>query len=404
MHALFVCLIPPFPPHDGMRLRTWNLLVPLAEDIDVSVLAWALPEEPPEHLDKLRELGELIVLPKAPAVLTRSARLRRQARFLFGAPPPFVQEGIEERALHSSTGMRRVTDAVADLHRRRPIDVVVFEDEETRSLPFPDLGVPFAVHKLTVFQRVLADLRRHRGWHRVAWLFERRGWRRFDRDAVRDASLIIATTPETVVELSSIAPRQPVAVVTNGVEPRAKARPGGDVAFIGSMDRGPNIDALQWLVDEIWPELHRRFPDCRLRVIGANPRPAVLALAGNGVEIVGEVPDLVDACDGVGVGLVPLRGGMGIKNKTLDLMAMGLPVVATPWGAEGIDADEAGLVVASAPDAFVESVAALLTDPDRSRELGERGRAYIERHHSWDEQARRFRAALEACADRGRVG
>jgi glycosyltransferase involved in cell wall biosynthesis len=395
-HALLVCLIPPYPPHDGMRLRTWNLMVPLARQVEMTVLAWALPGGTAEHIDALRGVAEVVVLPKSPAPLDRAARLRRQARFLFGGSPPFVQEGITERALDTEAGRARLAEAVAEIHRRHPIDVVVFEDEETRSLPFPDLGVPFAVHKLTVFQRVLADLRRVRLAHRLAWLVERAGWRRFDRDAVRGAAAIIATTPETIQELAAIAPGVPVALVTNGVEPRRQATLGSDVAFIGSMDRGPNIDAVEWLASEIWPELRRRFPDCRLRVVGANPRPEVLALAGNGIEIVGEVPDIVDACDGVGVGLVPLRGGMGIKNKTLDLMAMGLPVVATSWGAEGIDADDGGVVMTATAAEFVDAVAALLADPARAAELGRRGRAYIERHHAWDEQARRFRVAIES--------
>jgi glycosyltransferase involved in cell wall biosynthesis len=403
MHVLMVCLAPPYPPHDGMRLRTWNLLVPMARHLDVTVLAWTDAGESDEHVDHVRRVAPVVVLPKSGVDLGRGARLRRQARFLFGGPPPFVQQGIEERALDRAGGRRHLAETVRALHQQRPIDIVVFEDEEAFSLPFPDIGVPVAVHKLNVFARVLSDMRRTRWLHRAAWPLERPGWRRFDRNAVRGAALVIATTPETGHELTRIAPGRPVVVVTSGINLRERARHGGDIAFIGRMDLDVNIDAVTWFAGELWPQIHCRLPGCRFRIVGAHPSPSIRALASAAVEVTGEVPDLVAACQGVGAGVVPLRGGMGIKTKTLDLMAMGIPVVATRWGAEGIDVDQAGLIVADDPMGFVQAVTDLLAEPDRARRLGDRGRTYVEQHHSCNAQAQRLQAALTMTSEHGRV-
>src|SRR5206468_444233 len=99
------------------------------------------------------------------------------------------------------------------------------------------------------------DLRGVRRVHRLAWLLERRGWRRFDRDSVRDVDLVVATTPETERELAAIAPAANVEVVTNGMQPRAQAGAGADVAFIGRMDLDVNADAVEWFVTDVWPHI-----------------------------------------------------------------------------------------------------------------------------------------------------
>jgi glycosyltransferase involved in cell wall biosynthesis len=109
----------------------------------------------------------------------------------------------------------------------------------------------------------------------------------------------------------------------------------GRLVFIGSEGHQPNVDALRWLLSEIWPPLRRERPELRLLVVGQWQSATVAALGGmEGVELTGFVVDLAAVLRG-GVVVVPLRVGSGIRTKILAAMAAGAPVVSTPHRQRG---------------------------------------------------------------------
>jgi len=94
------------------------------------------------------------------------------------------------------------------------------------------------------------------------------------------------------------------------------------------------------------------------------------------------------------VAVCPVRVKAGVQNKILEAMALGVAVVSSGCGAEGLAArPEHELLVADEPEAFAAAVSRLLADADAARVLGERGRAYVVARHSWERSA----ALLEAC-------
>src|SRR5207245_3833840 len=131
---------------------------------------------------------------------------------------------------------------------------------------------------------------------------ERQCWRRFDRQTLVGADLAIAPTTDVAAELCRISPRTPVAVVSNGVDIRAlRTMParGRDIAFLGWMSYAPNIDAVAWFADRIWPQLRTAHASTEVRVIGREPSQLARSLGGAGIRIVGAVDDVTDACEGV---------------------------------------------------------------------------------------------------------
>lgn len=401
MRMLWVCSTAPWPLDTAMRQRTWNLLAPLARAHDLTVVTWSVPGAPPVDLAPLRAVADVVVLPPGPpARLTIARRARRKLRFWAGAEPPYVQAVLEERGLLADVGRRRLCDEVRRRHALAPYDLVVLAEEAMACVPLPDLGVPVVLHRLNVFSRAIADYIANTGKARVRWLVERPRWRAFDRHVMDGADLVFAPTPESAAAIRDLAPEHEPVPLVNGVDGRALATApadGRDLVFVGWMRYMPNIEAVEWFARHCWPELRRRFPEARLRVVGRDPAPEVRRLRGDGIEVTGEVPDVVAACEGARVGVVPLRHGMGIKTKTLELMAMGLPVVATSVGAEGIAASPAdGLVVADDAIAIVEAVTRLMADGDTASRLGRAARRHVERHHSWDPIAAEHLRHLEA--------
>jgi GT2 family glycosyltransferase len=180
------------------------------------------------------------------------------------------------------------------------------------------------------------------------------------------------------------------------------------IVFFGSFDsspRTPNEFAVLELVDEVLSPLRERHPDLRLRIVGADPSPAVLALDSAEIEVVGKVPDPRPQLESALLHVVPMRYGAGVKIKFVDSMAAGLPFVTTPVGGEGLHLGwTARHLIGSSPAELVEKCHALLTDSalwaDVQRELVDICRTRF----SPERFASAMGAVLTACAVPPRVG
>ncbi|HVM41003.1 MAG TPA: glycosyltransferase, partial [Acidimicrobiia bacterium] len=344
MRLLAVAAAAPWPPDSALRARTWNLLTRTAQEADVTLVTWSPPGAGGADRSEVDAalggaFGRVILLPSQVPGRGVGVRLWRRVRQWAGGHPGYAQEMLEERGLHDRSARDAFVDVVRALHGAAPFDAVLLCEDEAACLPLPDLGVPVAIHRLNVFTRVVGDvMRRNPRWWPV-WLAERHTWVRFDRATLVRADLAFTPTPESADALRRVAPGTPVVALPNG-EPFSdlgSIRPltlppskGRDVVFVGWMGYAPNVDAVRWFTRRCWPSVLARHPDAVLRIVGRDPSPPVRRLGRlPGVVVTGEVDDVSAACEGARLGVVPLRAGMGIKTKTLELMAMGLPVVST---------------------------------------------------------------------------
>jgi sugar transferase (PEP-CTERM/EpsH1 system associated) len=234
----------------------------------------------------------------------------------------------------------------------------------------------------------------------MSWLYqyEARQLLRYERQVARDydASLFVSA-PEAEL-FRQLAPESSARIghFSNGVdtdyfsphEPHANPYAAGERAlvFTGAMDYWPNVDAVQWFCDEVFPSLRARFPELMFYIVGSRPAPAVQALAQRpGVKVTGTVPDVRPYIAHAAVAVAPLRIARGIQNKVLEAMAMATPVVVSPQALEGIDAVPGSeLVLAADAAAFADAVATLLSGLDSAAEaIGQAARAKVQRQYSW---------------------
>jgi glycosyltransferase involved in cell wall biosynthesis len=190
--------------------------------------------------------------------------------------------------------------------------------------------------------------------------------------AIQEVDAIFCVSEEERRVAAEIAPDTPSFLLPGSAD--VVERPPGfadraDLVFYGGFLAGPgspNEDALLHLVEEVLPRVRAVLPDVVLHVVGADPTPAVQALHGNGIDVVGYVEDPYDWLTRVRLHVHPIRFGAGIKNKLLDTIGAGLPFVTTVSGAEGMQLGElAPMLVADEPEAFAERVIALYTDEAR---------------------------------------
>lgn len=165
------------------------------------------------------------------------------------------------------------------------------------------------------------------------------------------------------------------------------------LVFVGGFGHPPNVDAVQWLVEEIYPKIRAVRPDIELNLIGQMPEATRQELQGDGVIAHGRVEDLDPWMDGCRIALAPLRYGAGVKGKVNTAMSHGLPVVATSIAAEGMFlVDDQNVLIADDTDAYVAAVLRLYDDPVLWLRLSEASLGNIHEHFS----PAMARATLEA--------
>ncbi len=169
-----------------------------------------------------------------------------------------------------------------------------------------------------------------------------------------------------------------------------------DFMFLGGYGHPPNVDAVHWLLGEIWPVIAEQCPQARLLLVGANPPPDILAAASDRIVVTGLVEDLAPWFDRTRVFLAALRYGAGSKGKVLSSMAHGVPVVATRIAAEGFPLENGKSVfLADTSEDIVQQALDLYgLDEVEWQVQSDAARDYIRRHHSFDANVRQLERAL----------
>jgi glycosyltransferase involved in cell wall biosynthesis len=165
------------------------------------------------------------------------------------------------------------------------------------------------------------------------------------------------------------------------------------IVFLGSMDWMPNIDGVVEFVRTVLPKIKALCPGTKLTIIGRNPTPAVYALQEQDscIHVTGTVDDVRAHLSRAAVSIVPLRVGGGTRIKIFEAMAMGIPVVSSTIGAEGLPVKDGGnIYIADDPDTFARRVVALLDDASLAHSIGQAGKAMVSEKFSWESAVSQF--------------
>ena len=180
-------------------------------------------------------------------------------------------------------------------------------------------------------------------------------------------------------------------IVANGVDigyfNKAKiqkpARP--TLLFVGNFKWLPNKDAARFLVEKMWPVIKKKVPNAVLWIVGKNPTENIKRLAGKDVKIDEFVKDIRNAFGKASVLVAPIRNGRGTKYKVLEAMAVGLPVVTTPLGIEGIDAISGREVLtAKSAGGLTRLTIDLLLKPSLGKKIARKAKKLVDIRYNWE--------------------
>lgn len=179
-----------------------------------------------------------------------------------------------------------------------------------------------------------------------------------------DRTIVTTTEEQHILAQHGITTTTVVPVI----EPAAQSSPcelddRRGLLFVGNYTHRPNVDAVIWFCQEIFPLVQARIPGITLTLAGAEPNARVRQLSNPSINVVGYQVSLRAQFETNRVFVAPLRFGAGIKGKVIEALGNGLPVVSTSVGAEGIPLESGrDALIADAPDAFAHAVTEVYND------------------------------------------
>ncbi|WP_346621241.1 glycosyltransferase [Blastococcus montanus] len=369
----------PWPPNSGDKRRTLGIVRALAEHGEVTVCAFAGPDEDATPLE---------------AEGIRVRQLPRRGNFLRHLLG-FLQSG-------SITAGRfwdpRLAAVVRDAVGAEETVLIV---EHVQLFPYAKrVKAAATVLDMHNIESSLTGrlARAQRGVRRIALHFEARALRRLERTAVRAVNAVAVVSDVDELLLRNVVRHPHVLVVPNAWEKPEPLPHGRDpiVSFVALMSWAPNVDAATWFCAHVWPRVRRQVPDAQLWLVGRNPSAVLRALADESVTVTGTVPDLAPYYERTRVAIAPLRAGGGSRLKILEALAAGRPVVATTVGAEGLeDLIGRGVTVADAPKDMADAIVLRLREPDIGAAEGNAGARAVAEDHSWSAATRPLIGFLE---------
>jgi O-antigen biosynthesis protein len=210
---------------------------------------------------------------------------------------------------------------------------------------------------------------------------------REELEVVGACDLTLVVSEVEVAELARELPAARVEIVSNVHDPQPSVAPltgRRDVLFVGGFQHPPNVDAVTFYAEAIWPQFRALHPDARTFIIGSR-MPETLRQLGTeaGLDMLGFVADLDPYLSGCRLSVSPLRYGAGVKGKINQALAWGLPVVATPPSVEGMGLQhDAHCLLADKPMEFADAMSRLYADDALWQRLSAAGQASIRERFS----------------------
>jgi sugar transferase (PEP-CTERM/EpsH1 system associated) len=389
LKVLVLSAEPPYPPtHGGARLKLCNVLKFLNERHELTLLTFLETPDERDYLPALKEIcSKVRVFDRKPISAPPTLRERFQAPFYKMAYTEEMAAAIQRELRESDFDLVHVDMAHMAVYTpllRGKRKLLAAHDSQTLSR---QSRLPLA----TTFGEKL----------RARWELGR--VRSFEQTFFPEYDECVVVAEEDRATLRWLCPTLRVEIIPNGIDldffrptPR-ELEETNRLVFTGTMDFRPNVDAAKWFVAEILPLIRKQHPDAIFQVIGRNPTEDVRALAKvNGVEVTGFVADFRPLVARASVYVCPLRVGSGMKNKTLEAMAMGKAIVTTSEGASGIGGREGvEFVIAEDAGAFAQGVTRLMDDPMARARLGTAGRIFAEVNYSWERTGELFADTYE---------
>jgi sugar transferase (PEP-CTERM/EpsH1 system associated) len=398
MKILYICHRFPFPPARGGKIRPFNMIKHLSRKHEVVVASLVRsPREAEAGQGLSRHCSDFMM-----AKVTASSAWARMVMRLPTLQPSSMGY------FYSPSLARRIDERLRDGH----FDLIFVHCSSVAPYVSGLSGIPKILDFGDMDSQKWLDYRHFKPFPlSLGYWLEGRKMEAAEKALARRFDLCTCTTKAELETLRQFHVPVQMDWFPNGVDseffsPGDMPYDADAISFVGRMDYFPNQQAMQFFANEVFPRIRERRPTATLTIIGAEPSADIRRLASReGVAVTGTVPDVRDHVRRSAVSVAPLMIARGTQNKIIECMAMGVPVVASPAAAGGVDAVPGEhLQVARTPDDYAAKLLGLMTDRAERQRFAAAGRARVETHHSWAMSMAKLDRIVEACLEGRKAG
>jgi polysaccharide biosynthesis protein PslH len=384
----------PYPTDTGGSIRIFNLIKNLSRENEIDLLSYDYGSTNEEWIKEIKILCTHVHL---------IAKQRQSAlRQVVDVTMRFLRNEPYSLKYAESKGMKK---AIKDLTTSNRYDVVQIEHSYAA-------GMYRHIHKWQNTRTVLslhniASQQYHRIYQHEKSIFKRvklaMDWlpmRSWEPATAMKFDKVVVVSDSDRETLKQKATGANIYVIPNGIDtasqqPIPMMENRKNVLIVGTLDYEPNVDAILYFNESIFPLLLDKASDATLTIVGRNPGPEIESLADDrSIRIAANVPDVRRYYQEAAVSAVPLRSGGGTRIKILESMALGVPVVSTSIGCEGLEAiDGDHILIADRPADFAQKIYDVISDINLAKRIAENARRLIENKYDWNMIAQQLNKA-----------
>ena len=380
MKVLMLTPYLPYPLLSGGQIRTYNLLKKLSTQHEITLFALIKNEAEKEHIPELQQYcSEVKVFRRSETPFT----LKNILKTAFSSFPflvirnhvPEVISAVKKELTKHNYDLIHAETFYMMPHipaTKTPILLV----EQTIEY----LGYESYAKKAPIFLRpfLSIDIAKIRYWEQYYWNLCQR--------------LIVMSDGDKEAIAPNVQQAKKIEVVENGVDTQWFAEKAHQeaaqptVLSVGTFKWLPNVEAVSFLVEQVWPKISKLMPSAQLHIVGNAPTDKVIAYgkSDSQIKVIGRIPDIRDAFKSAHVLAAPVFSGKGTRYKILGAMATETPIVATSIATEGLGvADGVEVMIANTADEMATKIVQLLKHKSQRVALAKAGKAFVTKKYNW---------------------
>lgn len=325
----------PYPPNSGGQTRTFNLIKNLSKKHEITSFSFLRFDHQEPDLSELKKYCSKVEIFRRKKSFSSFGKILKTGFSTF----PYLANMYRYDS---------VKKAIAKELQENKYDLIHLETYYI--MPnIPETNVPVLLAEQTieylVYQHyaqtvpwwlwpakpfLYVDVLKHNYWEKYYW---------------KKAKKVVAMSDADKTKMLELVPGLNVDVVPNGVDShffqekvKVVERKNPCFLFQGNFNWLQNREAVDILVEKIWPLIKKKLPETTLWIVGREPTETIKGYSNGNILVSANIEDIRTAYQGADVLVAPLFGGGGTRYKVLEAMASRLPVVSTPIGIEGLGA------------------------------------------------------------------
>lgn len=372
----------PYPPASGGQIRTLYLLKYLRQHHDVTLVSLYKNKDEKKYAENLKEYCREIYLCKRPE---KPWQIMNILRAVLTALPFLVVRNYSKEAKKT----------IEQLLAKNKYDVI--HAETFYIMPhIPATDVPVLLVEQTieykVYQHYISPLPAILRWPLWLDIFKLKYWETYYWSK---ASLVATVSEADKDQIQKLLPKLKAVIIPNGAgdEMFVTKFPEIEVEnprllFIGNFFWLQNVEAAEYLMNNVFPKLHEKLPNAKLIIAGQNGSAKLHKTLNKNVEIIDLKPDdeqqVKNLYHSSTLFIAPIHGPGGTRLKILASMASGLPVVSTKTGVQGLEVENGKhVLIAQNPNEFVSNIIDVLHDEKKYKTIQENAYKLAKEKYSW---------------------